>query len=80
MQSCDTSATYSYVLNTPVAIISGQSGSKAWEVTLLHTEAEGGCLGLNLSIPEVPERFLLRSNVKQQMHWVQACRSSAFTQ
>lgn len=66
MQSCGTSAAYSYVLNTPVATTSGQSGSKAWEVTLLHTEAEGQSLGLNLGILQVPKRFISRSNVKGQ--------------
>ena len=56
------------------------SGWQAWEVTLPHAEAEGGCLGLNLSILRVPTRFLSRSSVEQQVCRVQACRPSAVTQ
>lgn len=48
--------------------------------TLLRTEAGGGCLALSLSILEVTEKFLSRASTKRQMHEIQECRSSAFTQ
>lgn len=37
-------------------------------------------MALSLSILEVTKKFLSRASTKRQMHGIQACRSSAFTQ